>query len=202
MKILDVRCRPPFKPYMNNFYNLSVDHPFALHLFPTRFGMNVAESVKEKSIEKFFAEVDRTGKYTGVVSIRKNENGYENDALVDLLKAYPERFVGACGIPTNGGAESIRIIEKYIVNGPCITPFMEPGMEGYFMDDEIIFPIYEYCEKNDIPMLISFGGFHRPTAEYCNPIHADNVASIFPKLKMALCHGGFPWMTQSSAFSV
>lgn len=175
-------------------FDLSVDHPFASHLFPQRFGMKVAESVKYKSMSLLFEEMERVGDYVGVVSIRKNNRGYENDPLVDLVQQYPHRFLGACGIPVDGGEDSIALIKKYIVEGPCLAPFIEPGYHGFFMDDEKIFPIYEYCEKNQIPMLISFGGFHGPTAEYCNPLHADAVAKTFPKLKMALCHGGFPWV--------
>ena len=70
--------------------------------------------------------------------------------------------------------------QKYVLDGPCLTAFMEPGFEGIFMDDEKIFPIYEFCEKNQIPLMISFGGFHGPTAEYCNALHADAVAKTFP----------------------
>lgn len=197
MKILDVRCRPPFQPYLDTMYNSEDHSPFSSFSFPMRFGMNVAESVKTKSLDVLFEEMDRCGDFTGVVSIRKNSRGYENDALVDLLAEHSDRFLGACGVPTSGGEASVELIKKYIVDGPCIAPFMEPGMEGYFMDDEIIFPIYEYCEKNNIPMLISFGGFHGPTAEYCDATRAANVAHTFPNLKMALCHGGWPLVGQA-----
>lgn len=197
MKILDVRCRPPFQPYLDTMFNPADTSLFSSYSFPTRFGMKVTESVQERSLDRLFEEMDRCGEYTGVVSIRKNSRGYENDALVELLQQHPDRFLGACGIPTGGGETSIEIIRKYIVDGPCVTPFMEPGMDGYFMDDEIIFPIYEYCEKNNIPMLISFGGFHGPTAEYCDATRAANVAHTFPNLKMALCHGGWPLVGQA-----
>lgn len=89
MKIIDVRCRPLFKPYLNNMFDLTADNPFASHLFPKRFGMKMAESVKQKSMKLLFEEMDRVGEYFGVVSIRKNENGYENDALLDLMTQYP-----------------------------------------------------------------------------------------------------------------
>lgn len=197
MKIMDVRCRPPFKPYLDTMYDLSVDYPFASHLFPKRFGMSVADSVKEKSMELLFKEMDRCGEYVGVVSIRKNSRGYENDDLIELVNDYPERFMGACGIPAAQSHTAIQMIQQYIIDGKCIAPFMEPGMEGVLMDDESVFPTYEFCEKNNIPMLISFGGFHGPTNDYCNPIHAENVAKVFPKLKFCLCHGGFPWIVQS-----
>ena len=100
MKIIDMRMRPPFGPYLDKggMFDMEADYPFAAKNFPERFGMCTAQSVKEASMEQLFAEMDRAGEMTGVVSIRKNARGYENDALVDLLKKYPTRFVGACGI--------------------------------------------------------------------------------------------------------
>lgn len=196
MKIIDMRMRPPFGPYLDKggMFDMEADYPFAAKNFPERFGMCTAQSVKEASMEQLFAEMDRAGEMTGVVSIRKNARGYENDALVDLLKKYPTRFVGACGIAPDSSEETISVLQNYVLDGPCITAFMEPGFHGVFMDDENIFPTYEFCEKHNIPLMISFGGFHGPTAEYCNALHADAIAKVFPKLKLVLCHGGWPWI--------
>lgn len=196
MKIMDVRMRPPFQPYLGkcNMFDMEWDYKVGVNHFYKTFGMNLSESMRTASMEALFEEMDRCGEVTGVVSIRKNPRGYENDPLVDLLAQYPDRFLGACGMSAIGGDESIAIIQKYIVDGPCITAFMEPALEGVFLDDERVFPIYEFCEKNNIPMLISFGGFHGEKAEFGNPVHADNVAYTFPNLKIALCHAGWPWV--------
>lgn len=196
MKIIDMRMRPPFRPYLGKFgmFDMEWDNSFAVKNFYKNFGMNLSDSMREASMEKLFAEMDRAGEMTGVVSIRKNARGYENDALVELLAQYPNRFEGACGIASDGSEETIAALQKYVLDGPCVTAFMEPGFEGVFIDDEKLFPTYEFCEKKQIPLMISFGGFHGPTAEYCNAVHADIVAKTFPKLKFVLCHGGWPWV--------
>lgn len=193
MKIIDMRMRPPFQPYLDTMF-VERDHPFAIQNFYKNFGMNYSESMKQASMPLLFEEMDRCGEVTGVVSIRKNSRGYENDALVNLLAQYSNRFLGACGVASDGGADSVAMIQKYVVEGPCHSVFIEPGHEGFLMDDEKLFPIYECCEKNKIPLMISFGGFHGPTAEYCNALHASQVATTFPNLKIALCHGGWPWV--------
>ena len=110
MKIIDVRMRPPFLPYLdkNGMFDTRADNPFAVSRFYRNFGMNMSESMKTASMEQLFAEMDRAGEITGVVSIRRNSRGYENDALVDLLKKYPERFLGACGIAPDSSPETIR----------------------------------------------------------------------------------------------
>ena len=196
MKIIDVRMRPPFQPYLGpgNMFDMELDNPFALKNFYKNFGMNLSESMRLASMDKLFEEMDRAGEMTGVVSIRKNARGYENEPLVELLAKYPGRFLGACGIHPDGSQETIAVLKKYVLEGPCITAFMEPGFHGVMIDDEKLFPVYDFCQTNSIPLLISFGGFHGPTDEFCKPVHADIVATEFPNLKMALCHAGWPWV--------
>ncbi len=188
--------RPPFLPYLdkNGMFDTRADNPFAVSRFYRNFGMNMSESMKTASMEQLFAEMDRAGEITGVVSIRRNSRGYENDALVDLLKKYPERFLGACGIAPDSSPETMNTLQHYVLDGPCVSAFMEPGFHNIMIDDENIFPTYEFCERNHIPLLISFGGFHGPTDDFCLPIHAEHVATAFPNLKIALCHGGWPWV--------
>lgn len=194
MKIIDMRVRPPFQPYLESFYDETYDGLTAVKNFAPRFGMKMAPSVREKSLPMLLEKMAAANITTGVVSIRQNQRGYENDALIELLEQYPDKFVGACGLSAIGGQESIDIIKKYVVDGPCVAPFLEPGMNGLHLDDERIFAIYDYCAQNDIPLMISFGGLHGTTPEYCNATHAAIVAQEFPKLKMVLCHAGWPWV--------
>jgi hypothetical protein len=196
MKIIDVRLRPPFQPYLGagNMFDMELDNPFALKNFYKNFGMKLSDSMREASMENLIQEMDRAGEMTGVVSIRKNSRGYENEPLLDLLKNYPGRFLGACGIHPDSSAETLNTLQRYVVDGPCISAFMEPGFHGVMIDDEALFPTYEFCEKHEIPLLISFGGFHGPTDEFCKPVHAGKVADAFPRLKIALCHACWPWV--------
>ena len=39
MKILDVRCRPPFKPYLETMYDPADTSRFSSFTFPMRFGI-------------------------------------------------------------------------------------------------------------------------------------------------------------------
>jgi len=192
MKIIDMRMRPPFQPYFEAFKESK--HPFAIQNFYKNFGMNYSESMKQASMPLLFEEMDHCGEVTGVVSIRKNSRGFENDALVDLLAQYPDRFLGSCGLDPDDVTASIATLQHYVLDGPCTAAFIEPGFHEHMMNEEKLFPIYEFCEKQQIPLMVSFGGFHGSTDEFCKPILADQVAMTFPKLKMALCHGGWPWL--------
>jgi len=195
MKIIDVRMRPPFQPYLDTMF-VENESIVAIQKFYKNFGMNYSESMKQASMPLLFEEMDRCGEMVGVVPVRVNSRGFENDALVDLLAQYPDRFLGACGLDVNNMPESIATLQHYVLDGPCTAAFMEPAIQGHMMDEEQLFPIYEFCEKKQIPLLISFGN-HGFTEEYSKPILADRVAMTFPKLKMALCHGGWPWVEAS-----
>ena len=123
MKIIDVRLRPPFAPYLGkgNMFDMEEENPFALKKFYKNFGMNLSDSMREASMEKLFEEMDRAGDMTGVVSIRKNARGYENEELVKLLETWPGRFLGACGIHPDSSPETMATLQKYVLDGPCIT---------------------------------------------------------------------------------
>lgn len=194
MKIIDIRMRPPFQPYLDTMFDMNADFPFALKNFYKNFGMKLSDSMREGSMEKLFEEMDRCGEVTGVVSIRKNSRGFENEALAELLAQYPDRFLGSCGLDPEHVDAALNTLQTYVLDGSCTAAFIEPGFHEYKMDDERLFPIYQFCEEHAIPLMISFGGFHGSTDEFCKPVLADHVAMTFPKLKMALCHGGWPWV--------
>jgi len=197
MKIIDVRMRPPFQPYLDTILFQETEHPFSVQNFHKNFGMCYSKSMRESSMPALFEEMDRCGEVTGVVPIRINSRGFENDALADLLAQYPDRFLGSCGLDADNVTDAIATLQHYVLDGPCIAGFMEPALQAHKMDEERLFPIYEFCEKHQIPLMVSFGGFHGPTDDFCQPILAEHVAVTFPKLKLALCHGGWPWVEAS-----
>lgn len=196
MKIIDVRLRPPFRPYLGegNMFDIEINHPFALNCFYKNFGCKLSPSMQEASLEKLIKEMNSLGDFTGVVSIRKNAQGFDNEALLDLIKAYPKKFLGAPGLPIDDSKKAVEILDKLVVNGPCITAFMEPGFAGTMIDDPKLDPVYNYAQENKIPLLISYGGFHGPNDEYQKPIYAQNVAQKYPDLKICLCHACWPWV--------
>ena len=64
------------------------------------------------------------------------------------------------------------------------------------MDDERVFPIYERCSREGIPVAMTFGGIFTPGLGYYAPLELDRVAAAFPDMNIALCHGGWPYVTE------
>ena len=75
---------------------------------------------------------------------------------------------------------------------------LEPGAyaEPLFSDDRRLYPIYAYCEDLAIPVTIMAGGSAGPDLSYTAPVHVDRVAADFPRLAIAITHGGWPWVRE------
>lgn len=57
--------------------------------------------------------------------------------------------------------------------------------------------IYEKCEENSIPILLSYGGLIGKDFSYCDPIHIAHVVKDFPMLKVLLCHAAWPFAREA-----
>lgn len=201
MKIIDMRFRPPYKDFQK-------DLGFNLKDVRERYQRRntiVPPSIENLSMQECIKEMDDNGIERGVVPVRALRAEEDNDVLVELLQEYPQRFIGlaAVSMPAEQTEKALHIIDKYIINGPCAGLSLEEGLDSYpwYADDEKIFPVYEKCEENAIPVMILAGGLmHRQDAgdcDYYNPSHIEHVARHFPRLKIILAHGGWPWITQA-----
>lgn len=196
--ILDMRCRPPFGSFTELPLFNPWDGPFSTDRFCKAFGCQHAESVQKKSVDLLLKEMKEAGIDRAVVPVRKKTDK-DNETLAELVKTYPDIFIGSAGVDPLGGESAITDIKKYVIDGPCTAIAMEPGMckPPIFANDERIFPIYEYCEQNNVPLMLSYGGYvGHVDMEYYHPKYLEPVAKTFPNLKIALIHGAWPWVTQ------
>jgi predicted TIM-barrel fold metal-dependent hydrolase len=74
----------------------------------------------------------------------------------------------------------------------------------YLRGDNNLALIYRTMEANGIPVMFHTGTSIFPGArnKYGDPIHVDDVAIDFPKLKILLAHGGRPLWMETSFFLV
>ncbi len=129
------------------------------------------------------------GRYSGLYGSVPNQD------VADIVKAHPKRFVGVASIDPANRREAIRQLEQAHAMG-LIGLNLEPG--GYpqpmCADDRRLYPIYAYCEDRNIPVVIMGGGSAGPDLSYTVPVHIDRVAGDFPGMKIAVSHGGWPWV--------
>ena len=94
---------------------------------------------------------------------------------------------------------------KYMGIGPayaipkCLKGVsMEPGAldKPMYADDPRIYPIYEKCEKHQIPVILMLGGRAGPDITYSDPKIINRIAADFPRTNFIISHGGWPWVQQ------
>ncbi len=191
MKIIDGRLRPPFHSIgAGRLFDPGYAEPLC-----AKFGRNYPNSAKEKSMQMVLQEMEAENIICGLTPIRRSQGrGMKNEDFTLLNEQYPGKFIGFAGLdPTIGIQETLNEIEQYVTNGSFTGVNFEPGLDPapWYLDKEVYFPIYEKCEKDNIPVYVTWGGLCA-TPEIYEPQIIENVAKSFPKLRMFLGHAGFP----------
>jgi predicted TIM-barrel fold metal-dependent hydrolase len=70
-----------------------------------------------------------------------------------------------------------------------------PGYEPFYPNDPKLTPAYLLAEEFDVPVMIHTGDTYAPTGKvkFAHPLHVDDVAVDFPRVKFLICHLGNPW---------
>ena len=76
------------------------------------------------------------------------------------------------------------------------------GYEEYFANNEKLFPLYEYCQDHQRPVMFHTGALERANRgllKYSHPLTIDEVAHAFPGLRIVIAHMGNPWLLDCAA---
>lgn len=195
-KIIDLRLRPPYKSFTTTaFYeNYNSEANIQQRL---ENGWSESEAATKKSMDLMIKEMDENHVVYGVAIARESNWGgaAKNSDLLGLLADYPNRFIGVPHLQYGAEKDPLKTIDEYVINGPCSAVYLEPGFrfEKHLMhaNDERLYPIYEKCEHNNIPVLLQYGGGVN-SVEYFTPSDIYHIAEDFPKMKLAITHGGWP----------
>lgn len=194
MSTIDFRIRPPYGNYLNFF--ASAEH---LGNFAGQFGLPLAPSIKAKSEELFIKELDEAGIDIGVIPGRQIM-GVSNEELFKFADRYPGRFYVFPNVNALDTEAALTEIDKYIVNGKgkgiAIEPTFGPPDWIHDFDDERAFPVYEKLQELDVPLMITHSGYISGDAFDSYTPHLDHLALKFPKLRIIVAHGGWPWFRE------
>lgn len=195
MKAIDFRLRPPFASYLNSFM---YDMPALEKSHKARSLGNVSEAAQKKDCSLLVREMEAAGVVWGVAPVRLPQDADNDDAL-RLMEQFPGHFLGIPWIDPLEPGKAIAEIQKYCVAGPCKGIILEPGLYTtpvkWHLNNRDIFPVYEFCQEQNLPVLVSFGG-RVADPRYYRPELAYDVATAFKNLKLVLCHGGWPYVTE------
>lgn len=131
-----------------------------------------------------------------VFGLKARRTGYwvPDQYVADFIACAPEKLIGFAGVdPTQPGwLEEAR----YSIEGLGLKGFkLGPIYAGFDPRDPVCNPLYEYCQKNGLPILFHTGTTfnHAAPLEYGRPWLFDDVAIRYPDLHIVLAHCGHPF---------
>lgn len=194
MTVIDFRLRPPVKGFLEMVMYASAERRDRI---TRQHGMEPVASAQAQSMDQLLAEMQEAGVGCGVVMGRFSGlyGSVSNQDVADIVRAWPGRFIGVGSIDPRDRRKAIAQIDEALALG-LKGINLEPGAyaEPLYADDRRLYPIYAYCEDKGIPVTIMAGGSAGPDLSYTYPVHIDRVAGDFPQLRMAITHGGWPWV--------
>lgn len=125
-----------------------------------------------------------------------------NEYVASLCKEYPDRFIGFASVDPKKD-NSLDVLKKAIEDLGLKGIKFHPPLQNFFVNDHKIYPIYDWAQKEDLPIVFHIGS--TPFGSLCrlsqaNPLLLDEIAVDFPYLKIVLTHLGTLW--QDEAFMV
>ncbi|MCW5516003.1 amidohydrolase family protein [Muriicola sp. Z0-33] len=171
--------------YNEGYPMFGMTHPPTLR-GDTFEGVNSAMEHKEKSLERFH-------KYNIVKAVVTNGESWLDDAPESIL-------IGSA----NKAIDSLR--KQYSNGGLQLIAEMAPFYNGILADDPAVMPYFELAQELDIPVgfhIFPGGpnyGFHLMPEMLggmrtynASPLQLENVMVKYPKLRVYIMHGGWPY---------
>lgn len=158
-------------------------------------------------VDDFVRQIDAMGVEKAVIFNLDEETpsglrGLPNDYYADIVRKYPEKFIGVAGIDPLKGRRAVREVRRCHdlgLRGVAIRPFMF-GIPPHHAKMR---PVYAACEELGMPIWFHLSiNYSTKTMEVERPVYLDLVAQDFPGLKMIAGHGGWPWVGEMVAVAM
>ncbi len=121
-----------------------------------------------------------------------------NDYIADYVKLHPEKLIGFAAVdPVKDDVHEIleHAIDDLKLRGVKLGPIYQ----NIHPLDERMMPVYEFCERRNLPIIIHQGTTFPQKAplKYSLPILLEDIAMKHPNLKMIIAHMGHPWIDET-----
>lgn len=120
-----------------------------------------------------------------------------NELVAEYVRTDPERLIGYASLdPTEPGA--VAVLDRAYLLG--LRGLKLPATyQGWHPLDERAFPVYERAQELGMPVTFHLGTTPHPSAplEYARPIHVDELARTFPRLRVVIAHVAHPWEAEA-----
>jgi predicted TIM-barrel fold metal-dependent hydrolase len=127
--------------------------------------------------------------------------GVSNDEAAEMLRAYPDRFIGLARISALHGMRGVRELEHRVREQKFAALGISALVDGIPASDRRYYPLYAKAVELDIPVRIYSSMNYATDRPYDlgHPRHLDQVAIDFPELTLIGGLGGWPWVNEMVA---
>lgn len=137
-----------------------------------------------------------------VFGIKAVRTGWDvpNEFVAAHVRRSPERLIFFASIDP-GQPGYMDELEHCHQDLDCRGVKLGPIYQGVHPLDKRYYDIYCYCERQGLPVITHMATTFSSGVplEYARPLHMDQVASDFPKLRIVLAHMGHPWEPETIA---
>jgi predicted TIM-barrel fold metal-dependent hydrolase len=162
-------------------------------IFRSRQGGGDARPTTETSA--FVDMLERVG------IVRAVPFGTTNDEVADLLREYPDRFIGLARISGLSPMPGVRELERRVREQGFHALGVSALVDGIPASDRRYYPLYAKAVELGVPVRIYSSMNYATDRPYDlgHPRHLDQVAIDFPELTIIGGLGGWPWVNEMVA---
>ena len=145
-------------------------------------------------VEKAIVFALRYGDSVGIES--------DDETTARAVAKYPDKIVGFAYVDPRR-ADCMDMLEHAVEDLGLKGVKYGPIYNGVALSDPRLDPVYEYCQKHNIPLTMHMGTTYARNApvDMGRAIHVEPVALKYPDLTMILAHMGHPWYGDCIAVS-
>jgi predicted TIM-barrel fold metal-dependent hydrolase len=128
-----------------------------------------------------------------------------NDSIADIARKSKGRLVPFAGVDPNAGKSALVELKRAVKGlGMKGLKIHSSANSVYPNDKRLMFPIYDYCQEQGVPILFHTGttGLGDCEVKYSKPEYLDEVCQNFPDLKVVMAHFGWPWSDVTMALAL
>jgi predicted TIM-barrel fold metal-dependent hydrolase len=174
------------------------------------FGNALLEDLTRSGISHDIWRYDEDGYKTGtgaadkviVFGMKAEKTGWfvKNENVADFAARNNDKYIYFASIDPFQEGYMLDLKHNH-ENLNCKGVKIGPVYQGVHPCDNKYYEIYDYCEKNSLPIITHMATTFSSGVpiDYARPYHMDQVACDFPKLKLVLAHLGHPWEGETLA---
>ncbi len=119
-----------------------------------------------------------------------------NDEVATIAGRSKDRLIPFAGVDPNAGREALRELKRAVKKlGMRGLKIHSSANSVYLNDRRRMYPIYEFCQEEGLPILFHTGttGLGDCEIKYSKTELLDEVCQSFPDLRVVMAHFGWPW---------